>query len=142
MTTKTDIESGDASSSSDGCRLEGPSPKKGLKQSLSRAFLSSGLQVTFKARRGGLETDRRGWPRLAASAAAAAAATHSAGAARRRTPGRFVLHPPSHFLLPAILHAQDITYTVVNSQNKKEKINLLQGVGGYLQAGEMAALMG
>lgn len=31
---------------------------------------------------------------------------------------------------------------MVNSQNKKEKINLLQGVGGYLQAGEMAALMG
>lgn len=82
MTTK-DLESGDAGSSSDGSRLA-PSPKKGLKQSLSRAFLSSGLQVTFK----------------------------------------------------------DITYTVVNSQNKKEKLNLLQGVGGYLQPGEMAALMG
>ena len=39
-------------------------------------------------------------------------------------------------------HAQDITYTVVNSQNKKEKLSLLQGVGGYLQPGEMAALMG
>ena len=35
-----------------------------------------------------------------------------------------------------------MTYTVVNSQNKKEKLALLQGVGGYLLPGEMAALMG
>ncbi|PRW20409.1 P-loop containing nucleoside triphosphate hydrolase [Chlorella sorokiniana] len=47
-------------------------------------------------------------------------------------------------LSPAFLSSglQDITYTVVNSQNKKEKLDLLKGVGGYLQAGEMAALMG
>ncbi|EFN50715.1 hypothetical protein CHLNCDRAFT_142571 [Chlorella variabilis] len=37
---------------------------------------------------------------------------------------------------------QDVTYTVVNSQNKKETISLLQNVGGYLLPGEMAALMG
>ena len=37
---------------------------------------------------------------------------------------------------------QDLTYTVVNSQNKKEKIALLQNVGGFLRPGEMAALMG
>jgi ABC-type transport system involved in cytochrome bd biosynthesis fused ATPase/permease subunit len=38
--------------------------------------------------------------------------------------------------------AQDLTYTVVNSQNKKEKISLLHGVSGYFKPGEMAALMG
>ena len=37
---------------------------------------------------------------------------------------------------------QDLTYTVINSQNKKERISLLKGVGGYLLPGEMAALMG
>ena len=31
---------------------------------------------------------------------------------------------------------------MVNSQNKKEKIALLQNVGGFLRPGEMAALMG
>jgi ABC-type multidrug transport system ATPase subunit len=35
-----------------------------------------------------------------------------------------------------------IRYTVVNSQNSKEKIDLLKGVSGYLQPGEMSALMG
>ena len=29
-----------------------------------------------------------------------------------------------------------------NSQNKKEKISLLSGVSGYLQPGELTALMG
>lgn len=56
----------------------------GLKRSLSKAFLSSGMPVTFK----------------------------------------------------------DIVYTVVNSQNRKEKIQLLKGVSGVLKAGEMSALMG
>lgn len=37
---------------------------------------------------------------------------------------------------------QELTYTVTNSQNKKEKINLLQRVSGYLLPGEMTALMG
>ncbi|PSC74385.1 P-loop containing nucleoside triphosphate hydrolase isoform B [Micractinium conductrix] len=37
---------------------------------------------------------------------------------------------------------KDVTYTVVNSQNKKEKLDLLTNVGGYLLPGEMAALMG
>ena len=31
---------------------------------------------------------------------------------------------------------------MINSQNKKERISLLKGVGGYLLPGEMAALMG
>ena len=31
---------------------------------------------------------------------------------------------------------------MVNSQNKKEKIALLQNVGGFLLPGEMTALMG
>lgn len=37
---------------------------------------------------------------------------------------------------------QDVKYTVVNSQNKKEKIDILKGVSGYFNPGEMAALMG
>lgn len=37
---------------------------------------------------------------------------------------------------------QDLSYTVVNSANKKERLTLLNGVGGYLLPGEMAALMG
>lgn len=37
---------------------------------------------------------------------------------------------------------QDVRYTVVNSQNKKEKIDILKGVSGYFNPGEMAALMG
>lgn len=37
---------------------------------------------------------------------------------------------------------QDVRYTVVNSQNKKEKIEILKGVSGYFNPGEMAALMG
>ena len=37
---------------------------------------------------------------------------------------------------------QDVTYTVKNSQNKKEKIDLLKSVSGYLKAGELTALMG
>lgn len=37
---------------------------------------------------------------------------------------------------------ENVVYTVVNSQNKKEKIDLLKGVSGFLQAGEMSALMG
>ena len=32
---------------------------------------------------------------------------------------------------------QDVTYTVVNSQNKKEKLDLLTNVGGYLLPGEV-----
>lgn len=36
----------------------------------------------------------------------------------------------------------NLTYTVINSQNKKEKISLLMNVSGFLQAGEMSALMG
>lgn len=35
-----------------------------------------------------------------------------------------------------------MTYTVINSQNKKETLSLLKGVGGYLLPGEMSALMG
>ena len=37
---------------------------------------------------------------------------------------------------------RDIQYTVVNSQNRKEKIKLLKGVSGVLKSGEMVALMG
>jgi ABC-type multidrug transport system ATPase subunit len=37
---------------------------------------------------------------------------------------------------------QDITYTVVNSQNKKEQISLLKNVSGYILPSEMTALMG
>lgn len=37
---------------------------------------------------------------------------------------------------------KDVTYTVINSQNKKETLSLLKGVGGYLLPGEMSALMG
>ncbi|KAL6778615.1 ATP-binding cassette sub-family G member 2 [Auxenochlorella protothecoides] len=36
----------------------------------------------------------------------------------------------------------NVTYTVVNSANKKEKISLLQGVSGYFQPGQLNALMG
>lgn len=37
---------------------------------------------------------------------------------------------------------KDLVYTVVNSQNKKENIDLLKGVSGYFDVGEMSALMG
>ncbi len=37
---------------------------------------------------------------------------------------------------------QDVTYTVVNSQNKKEQISLLKQVSGYILPSEMTALMG
>lgn len=37
---------------------------------------------------------------------------------------------------------ENVVYTVVNSQNRKEKIDLLKGVSGFLQPGEMSALMG
>ena len=37
---------------------------------------------------------------------------------------------------------ENVVYTVVNSQNKKEKIDLLKHVSGFLQPGEMSALMG
>jgi ABC-type multidrug transport system ATPase subunit len=37
---------------------------------------------------------------------------------------------------------QDLTYTVINSQNKKETLTLLDNVSGYLLQGQMAALMG
>jgi hypothetical protein len=36
---------------------------------------------------------------------------------------------------------QDVEYTVINSQDKKSKISLLQGVSGYLNPGEMSALV-
>ena len=36
---------------------------------------------------------------------------------------------------------QDVQYTVINSQDKKSKISLLQGVSGYLNSGEMSALV-
>ena len=36
---------------------------------------------------------------------------------------------------------QDVTYTVINSQDKKSKISLLQNVSGYLNPGEMSALV-
>jgi len=34
-----------------------------------------------------------------------------------------------------------VTYTVINSQDKKSKISLLQNVSGYLNPGEMSALV-
>jgi ATP-binding cassette, subfamily G (WHITE), member 2 len=37
---------------------------------------------------------------------------------------------------------KELTYTVINSQNKKERLALLSDVSGYLAPGEMAALMG
>jgi ATP-binding cassette subfamily G (WHITE) protein 2 len=36
----------------------------------------------------------------------------------------------------------NVTYTVTNSQNKREQIDLLKNVTGYLKEGEMTALMG
>ena len=37
---------------------------------------------------------------------------------------------------------RDLTYTVKNSQNKNESLNLLDGVSGYFRPGELVALMG
>lgn len=37
---------------------------------------------------------------------------------------------------------QNLTYTVVNAANKKEKLALLDDVNGFFKPGEMAALMG
>lgn len=37
---------------------------------------------------------------------------------------------------------KDVAYTVINSQNKKETLTILDNVSGCLQAGELAALMG
>ena len=47
----------------------------------------------------------------------------------------------SHSFLPPTW-VQDLTYTVVNRQNKKERIPLLQEVSGCLCPGEMSSLMG
>lgn len=132
-----DLESGGDGSTSEGSRSqEGAGQPKGLRQSLSRAFLSSGLQVTFKASSGDALRMPTGSSRSAAPALAATGFRRGRPPAFR-TPFRST---PAPWLLGAA--PQDVTYTVVNSQNKKEKISLLQGVGGYLQAGEMAALMG
>ena len=49
---------------------------------------------------------------------------------------------PAAAASPACPGPQSLTYTVVNSQNKKEKLSLLQDVNGYLLPGEMSALMG
>ena len=65
MSSAKDLESGSGDDSGSG---KAPSylapvgsglPPKALKQSLSRAFLSSGLQVTFKVRAALLQ--RNGW---------------------------------------------------------------------------------
>ena len=37
---------------------------------------------------------------------------------------------------------QDLTYTVKNSANKKERIALLKNVSGYVLPGQLTALMG
>ena len=74
----------DMSSAESDASMSHKATKKHLKATLSKAFLSKGMPVTFK----------------------------------------------------------DVVYTVVNSQNKKEKINLLKGVSGYFEVGQMAALMG
>ncbi len=39
------------------------------------------------------------------------------------------------------MSSQDVNYTVVNSQNKKEKINLLTDVSGFFNPGQMSALV-
>ena len=65
-------------------------------------------------------------------------AASTQGRARRASHARLP-SLPLRSLSPPL---QDITYTVVNSQNKKEKLKLLEGVSGYLNPGEMGALMG
>ena len=40
------------------------------------------------------------------------------------------------------LSAQDLTYTVWNSANKKQKITLLTEVSGFMPPGHLSALMG
>lgn len=52
MTVEKDLESGSGGGGGKGCCLDPELMKKGVQQALSPAFLSSGLQVTFKARRG------------------------------------------------------------------------------------------
>src|SRR5690242_13619466 len=42
--------------------------------------------------------------------------------------------------LPFLL--QDVTYSVKNSQNRRETLSLLRNVDGYLAAGDLTALMG
>lgn len=54
--------------------------------------------------------------------------------------------PLTHSLTHSFTHPlhprQNLAYTVRNSSNKKEKLNLLDGVTGFLPSGEMVALMG
>lgn len=91
------------------------------KKSLSRAFLSTGMPVTFKvpAHKPSPIVGRGALVGLPAALAARGKLTCRAPC------------PP-----------QDLTYTVINSQNKKETLSLLEGVSGYLLQGQMTALMG
>lgn len=46
-------------------------------------------------------------------------------------------------MMPPLLPSpQDVSYTVINSQNSKEKLTILHSISGYLKPGDMAALMG
>ena len=54
----------------------------------------------------------------------------------------FILALYPYFLTSIFPTLQDVSYTVINSQNKKETLTILDSVSGCLQAGEMAALMG
>lgn len=40
------------------------------------------------------------------------------------------------------LQSQDVYYIVRNQANKKEKLAILNGISGYFNPGEMAAVMG
>lgn len=101
-----------------------------LNRKLSRAFLSAGMPVSFKVH----------LPPSAPSRAAVADGCTVHGAPACPPPTTTSTHLLTPWVIPS--HLQDVTYTVVNSQNKKETISLLQNVGGYLLPGEMAALMG
>ncbi|EFN51572.1 hypothetical protein CHLNCDRAFT_140061 [Chlorella variabilis] len=59
-------------------------------------------------------------------------------------PGKSMSKALSKAFLSAgmVVSVKNVTYTVINSQNKKESISLLKDVGGYILPGEMTALMG
>lgn len=62
-------------------------------------------------------------------------------ALQSRTPQKRGGGGGAHKRPPLLAAPQHVSYTVVNSQNKKETIKLLDDILGYLRPGELVALV-